>query len=54
MLTYVNDLHWIIQSVYVLKEERRKGHFKTLFNELVRLGNQGNIKSIALYVETEN
>ena len=31
MLTFVNDLHWIIQSVFVLKTERRKGHFKELF-----------------------
>lgn len=50
MLTFVNDLHWIIQSVFVLKEERRKGHFKNLFDEIVKLGEQRNIKSIALYV----
>ena len=41
-----------MESVYVIEEERRKGHFKSLFHEAVRLGKEKKAKSIKLYVET--
>jgi N-acetylglutamate synthase-like GNAT family acetyltransferase len=31
LLTFENEKSWWIQSVYVIEEERKKGHFTSLF-----------------------
>lgn len=54
LITLENDTHWWIESVYVVEEARRKGHFKSLFHETIRLGKERKAKSVKLYVETEN
>jgi len=60
MITYEwsdwrNGLLWWIQSVYVVKEFRRKGIFSSLYHyvrELIK--NKENVKGLRLYVEHEN
>ncbi len=46
---------WWIQSVYVCEKARRSGVFRSLFEEILRLGREaGNIVGIRLYVEKDN
>ena len=54
LLTFESQTHWWIQSVYAISEERRKGHFTSIFQEAASIGRQRKAKSIKLYVETEN
>lgn len=54
LLTFENDLSWWIQSVYVVEEARRRGHFTALFQEAVRLAMQKGVRKISLYAENDN
>jgi ribosomal protein S18 acetylase RimI-like enzyme len=54
LLTFEKSDSWWIQSVYVEKDYRRQGHFKSLFNEACRLGKSRGVHSIKLYAESEN
>lgn len=45
---------WYIQSVYVIPEERGKGVFRHLFDHVMNLAEQQQVKLVRLYVETEN
>lgn len=45
---------WWIQSVYVIKEHRRKGLYKALYAEIKQMAKLEGIKVIRLYVEEEN
>lgn len=46
---------WWIQSVYVREDHRRRGVFRSLFDEVVRQARAaGNVVGIRLYVEREN
>jgi len=45
---------WWIQSVYVVKEHRRHGVFRSLFDEVKRLASELNVCGFRLYVEQEN
>ena len=50
-----NGTFWWIQSVYVQKEARGKGVFKTLYDYIQRLAKQhGNVCGLRLYVEEHN
>lgn len=46
--------YWWIQSVFVKKEHRGNGIFKSLYREAVRLAHEDNSKEIRLYVENSN
>lgn len=59
MITYEwsdwrNSNIWWIQSVYVIKEHRRKGLYKALYAEIKQMAKLEGIKVIRLYVEEEN
>lgn len=60
MITYEwsdwrNGVFWWIQSVYVQKEFRTSGVFRTLYDRVVAAAReQGNVCGIRLYVEKEN
>ena len=45
---------WWIQSVYVVKEHRRQGVFRSLFNEVKRLASEQKVCGFRLYVEQQN
>lgn len=46
---------WWIQSVYVREDSRRRGIFRTLHDEAIRLAQaSGNVVGVRLYVEREN
>ena len=50
-----NGVFWWLQSVYVHKEWRRRGVFKTLYDYVLRKAEcQGNVAGIRLYVEQDN
>ena len=50
-----NAVFWWLQSVYVQKEWRRRGVFKTLYDYVLREAErQGNVAGIRLYVEQDN
>jgi len=50
-----NKNFWWIQSVYVIKEFRRKGLFKKLYEHVNAIGEEnGNCCGFRLYVEKEN
>ncbi len=50
-----NAVFWWLQSVYVQKEWRRHGVFKTLYDYVLREAErQGNVAGIRLYVEQDN
>ena len=49
-----NGMMWWFQSVYVLPEGRGKGVFKLLYNEVMRLAKEADVKELRLYVEKEN
>ena len=46
---------WWIQSVYVREDCRRRGIFRSLHDEAIRLArSSGNVVGVALYVERDN
>jgi len=46
---------WWVQSVYVTPEHRRRGVFKRMYADVVRLGRQtGGVCGYRLYVERDN
>jgi GNAT superfamily N-acetyltransferase len=46
---------WWVQSVYVREDARRRGVFRGLFEEVVRLaGEAGDVVGVRLYVERDN
>lgn len=50
-----NAAFWWLQSVYVHKDWRRQGVFKTLYDYVLAEGKrQGNVAGIRLYVEQDN
>jgi ribosomal protein S18 acetylase RimI-like enzyme len=50
-----NGWFWWVQSVYVREEARRRGVFRALFAEVVRLGREaGDVVGVRLYVERDN
>ena len=50
-----NGVFWWLQSVYVHKEWRRRGVFKTLYDYVLRKAEcQENVAGIRLYVEQDN
>ena len=50
-----NAVFWWLQSVYVHKEWRRQGVFKTLYDYVLQEGERrGNVAGIRLYVEQDN
>ncbi len=50
-----NAVFWWLQSVYVHKDWRRQGVFKTLYDYVLAKGKrQGNVAGIRLYVEQDN
>lgn len=50
-----NAVFWWLQSVYVHKDWRRKGVFKTLYDYVLAEGKRrGNVAGIRLYVEQDN
>ena len=50
-----NAVFWWLQSVYVQKEWRRHGVFKTLYDYVLQEAErQGNVAGIRLYVEQDN
>ena len=50
-----NAIFWWLQSVYVHKDWRRQGVFKTLYDYVLQEGKrQGNVAGIRLYVEQDN
>lgn len=50
-----NAVFWWLQSVYVHKEWRRQGVFKTLYDYVLAEGKRrGNVAGIRLYVEQDN
>jgi ribosomal protein S18 acetylase RimI-like enzyme len=50
-----NGMFWWIQSVYVCKEFRGQGVFRSLYLHVLRLARkQGNVCGLRLYVEQEN
>jgi RimJ/RimL family protein N-acetyltransferase len=54
LLTFENDANWWMESVFVIAEERRKGHFSMLYKEAVRLAKERKVPNIKLYVEITN
>jgi ribosomal protein S18 acetylase RimI-like enzyme len=59
MITYEwsdwrNSNIWWIQSVYVVKEHRRKGLYKAMYNDIKNRAKLEGVKVIRLYVEEEN
>ena len=59
MITYEwsdwsNKNIWWIQSLYVVKEWRKKGIFTQLLKKVEKLALKNNIKTIRLYVHKEN
>jgi len=49
-----NSLFWWIQSVYVIKEFRRKGVYSSLYKYIKQLSAQKDVCGYRLYVEKEN
>ena len=50
-----NAVFWWLQSVYVHKDWRRQGVFKTLYDYVLAEGkHRGNVAGIRLYVEQNN
>lgn len=50
-----NGTFWWIQSVYVPREFRGRGVFRSLYRHVLRLARkQGNVCGLRLYVEKEN
>jgi GNAT superfamily N-acetyltransferase len=46
---------WWVQSVYVRRDHRRRGVFRSLFDEVVRLARAaGDVVGLRLYVERDN
>jgi GNAT superfamily N-acetyltransferase len=46
---------WWVQSVYVREDARRRGVFRGLFEEVVRLAEEaGHVAGVRLYVEKDN
>jgi GNAT superfamily N-acetyltransferase len=45
---------WWFQSVYVIKEHRRKGIFRQMYNHIKDEGEKAGIAGLRLYVETQN
>lgn len=45
---------WWFQSVYVLPENRRKGIFRSMFQQIKNEGEREGIAGLRLYVETNN
>ena len=60
MITYEwsdwsNALYWWIQSVYVAREHRRRGVYRTLHNGVLELAREaGNVRAVRLYVFEDN
>ncbi len=49
-----NGLFWWIQSVYIIKEYRRKGVYSALYNYVKKISKNENICGYRLYVEKDN
>lgn len=49
-----NSNIWWIQSVYVTKENRRKGLYKAMYAEVIKMAKLQGVKVVRLYVEEEN
>lgn len=50
-----NGAFWWIQSVYVMRQYRARGVFRSLYDRVVSFaGEQGNVCGLRLYVEKEN
>lgn len=49
-----NEDFWWIQSVYVNKNFRKKGVFKTLLKKVKKLARKNNVSKIKLYVYNKN
>lgn len=49
-----NSNIWWIQSVYVTKENRRKGLYKAMYAEVIKMARLQGVKVVRLYVEEEN
>lgn len=49
-----NSDMWYIQSVFVIREQRGKGVFKTMYGLVMDLAKAQAIKFVRLYVEIEN
>jgi GNAT superfamily N-acetyltransferase len=46
---------WWVQSVYVREDARRRGVFRGLFEEVIRLAREaGDVAGVRLYVERDN
>jgi ribosomal protein S18 acetylase RimI-like enzyme len=50
-----NGMYWWIQSVYVCEENRGKGIYRGLYNEVLNRARQaGYVSAVRLYVEQDN
>jgi ribosomal protein S18 acetylase RimI-like enzyme len=50
-----DGLWWWIQSVYVIKAQRRRGAFRTLYEHVCELAqSEDDVCGIRLYVEKDN
>jgi len=49
-----NHMIWYIQSVFVIKEQRSKGVFRSMYAKVMELAQLDEVKLVRLYVETEN
>lgn len=50
-----NGLFWWIQSVYIVREQRRKGVFRALYEHVIDMARgQASVCGVRLYVEKEN
>jgi ribosomal protein S18 acetylase RimI-like enzyme len=43
-----------MESIYVVEDERRKGHFNALFHETLRIAKERHVRYITLYVDDSN
>lgn len=45
---------WWIQSVYVLPERRRRGHYRHLYEEVMRMAQAEGVHAVRLYADQHN
>lgn len=59
MLTYEwsdwrSKMVWWIQSVYVLPEHRQRGHYRRLYEEVMRMAQAEGVHAVRLYADQHN